>query len=127
MEQILIIEDDRALSQGLRLALAREERTFVQAYTLQEGRAALATSQPQLVILDLNLPDGSGLELLRQVREAGPLPVLILTANDLEVDQVLGLELGADDYVTKPCCLAVLRARVNNLLRRTAREQGLVT
>ena len=119
MEQILIIEDDRALSQGLRLALAREKRTFVQAYTLQEGRAALATSQPQLVILDLNLPDGSGLELLRQVREAGPLPVLILTANDLEVDQVLGLELGADDYVTKPCSLAVLRARVNNLLRRS--------
>ena len=70
------------------------------------------------MVLDLNLPDGSGLELLRRLRTHSALPVLILTANDLELDQVTGLELGADDYVTKPFSLAVLRARVNNLLRR---------
>lgn len=70
------------------------------------------------MVLDLNLPDGSGLELLRRLRARSALPVLILTANDLELDQVTGLELGADDYVTKPFSLAVLRARVNNLLRR---------
>ena len=118
MDQILILEDDRALSQGIRLALGQADRQFLQAYTLREAQDALASHAPQLVILDLNLPDGSGLALLRELRERTALPVLILTANDLEADQVLGLELGADDYVTKPCSLAVLRARVNRLLRR---------
>ena len=118
MDQILILEDDRALSQGIRLALGQADRQFLQAYTLREAQDALASHTPQLVILDLNLPDGSGLALLRELRERTALPVLILTANDLEADQVLGLELGADDYVTKPCSLAVLRARVNRLLRR---------
>ena len=118
MDQILILEDDRALSQGIRLALGQADRQFLQAYTLREAQDALASHTPQLVILDLNLPDGSGLALLRELRDRTALPVLILTANDLEADQVLGLELGADDYVTKPCSLAVLRARVNRLLRR---------
>ena len=103
MDHILIVEDDRALSQGIRLALDQAGRQFTQCHTLREAEEALAAHPPQLVILDLNLPDGNGLDLL----------------NDLEVDQVLGLELGADDYVTKPCSLAVLRARVNNLLRRS--------
>ena len=119
MDHILIVEDDRALSQGIRLALDQAGRQFTQCHTLREAEEALAAHPPQLVILDLNLPDGNGLDLLRRLRASSPLPVLILTANDLEVDQVLGLELGADDYVTKPCSLAVLRARVNNLLRRS--------
>ena len=119
MDHILIVEDDRALSQGIRLALDQAGRQFTQCHTLREAEEALAARPPQLVILDLNLPDGNGLDLLRRLRASSPLPVLILTANDLEVDQVLGLELGADDYVTKPCSLAVLRARVNNLLRRS--------
>ena len=117
MDHILIVEDDRALSQGIRLALDQAGRQFTQCHTLREAEEALAAHPPQLVILDLNLPDGNGLDLLRRLRAASSLPVLILTANDLEVDQVLGLELGADDYVTKPCSLAVLRARVNRLLR----------
>ena len=119
MDHILIVEDDRALNQGIRLALDQAGRQFTQCHTLREAEEALAARPPQLVILDLNLPDGNGLDLLRRLRAASSLPVLILTANDLEVDQVLGLELGADDYVTKPCSLAVLRARVNNLLRRS--------
>ena len=118
MDHILIVEDDRALSQGIHLALDQAGRQFTQCHTLRETEEALAAHPPQLVILDLNLPDGNGLDLLRRLRASSSLPVLILTANDLEVDQVLGLELGADDYVTKPCSLAVLRARVNRLLRR---------
>ncbi len=70
------------------------------------------------MLLDLNLPDGNGLDFLTALRRTSGVPVLILTANDLESDQVAGLELGADDYVTKPFSLAVLRARVNRLLRR---------
>ena len=98
MDDILIVEDDRALSQGIRLGLEGEGRRFIQTSTLDQGERAL--------------------EELRRLRARSALPVLILTANDLELDQVTGLELGADDYVTKPFSLAVLRARVNNLLRR---------
>ena len=77
-----------------------------------------------LLILDVNLPDGSGLELLKQLRQRGDsVPVILLTANDLEVDIVAGLELGADDYITKPFSLAVLRARVNTQLRRGGTAQ----
>ena len=118
MDDILIVEDDRALSQGIRLGLEGEGRRFIQTSTLDQGERALEERPFSLVVLDLNLPDGSGLELLRRLRARSALPVLILTANDLELDQVTGLELGADDYVTKPFSLAVLRARVNNLLRR---------
>ena len=118
MDDILIVEDDQALSQGIRLGLEGEGRRFVQASTLAHGERALEERVFSLVVLDLNLPDGSGLELLRRLRTHSALPVLFLTAYDLELDQVTGLELGADDYVTKPFSLAVLRARVNNLLRR---------
>ena len=103
-ERILIVEDDAALGEGLRLTLERYDCTV--APTLAAARQALAAGGWGLMILDLNLPDGSGLDLLRAVRRAGALPVLILTANDLELDQVRGLELGADDYVTKPFSLA---------------------
>ena len=119
MHQILIVEDDPALSQGIRLALGQEGRQFVQAGTIGQAERELAERTFDLLILDLNLPDGNGLDLLSRLRDRSALPVLILTANDLEMDQVTGLELGADDYVTKPFSLAVLRARVNSLLRRS--------
>lgn len=105
--------------QGIRLALGQEGRQFVQAGTIGQAERELAERTFDLLILDLNLPDGNGLDLLSRLRDRSALPVLILTANDLEMDQVTGLELGADDYVTKPFSLAVLRARVNSLLRRS--------
>ena len=119
MDDILIVEDDRALSQGIRLGLEGEGRRFIQASTLAQGERALEERTFSLVVLDLNLPDGSGLELLRRLRARSALPVLILTANDLELDQVTGLELGADDYVTKPFSLAVLLAKTEALIRRS--------
>ena len=118
MDDILIVEDDRALSQGIRLGLEGEGRRFIQTSTLDQGERALEERPFSLVVLDLNLPDGSGLELLRRLRARSALPVLILTANDLELDQVTGLELGADDYVTKPFSPAELTARVDALFRR---------
>ena len=116
-QRILVVEDDAALGEGLRLTLEPYDCTL--AATLAEGRACLQRERFDLVVLDLNLPDGSGLELLPCAQQAGA-PVLILTANDMELDEVRGLELGADDYVTKPFSLAVLRARVKALLRRQA-------
>lgn len=116
--RILLVEDGRALSRGVTLALAESGRTITAVETLAGGREALEQGPWDLVILDVNLPDGNGLDFLTHLRRESTVPVLILTANDLESDQVAGLELGADDYVTKPFSLAILRARVQTLLRR---------
>ena len=124
MKPILLIEDDAALGRGVALALDAADRELQVARTLGEGRTLWQRQNWALIILDVNLPDGSGLDFLEEVRQTSAVPVLILTANDLESDQVAGLELGADDYVTKPFSLAVLRARVNNLLRRGAAPAG---
>ena len=126
MKRILCIEDDRALGRGIALALAGGDRDIETAATLTEGRRRLGEAAWDLLVLDLNLPDGNGLDLLSGLRRTSRIPVLILTANDLESDQVAGLELGADDYVTKPFSLAVLRARVNSLLRRNAAADNRV-
>ena len=124
MKSILIVEDDRALGEGLCLALKDPELDLTLCRTLSAARPALAERNFDLLLLDINLPDGNGLDLLREVRQTasvrqgGALPVILLTANDMETDIVAGLESGADDYVTKPFSLAVLRARVNAQLRR---------
>lgn len=118
MERILLVEDDAALAHGIALALNADEREMVIAESAAGARQKRAEGAFQLVILDINLPDASGLELLRQWRAAGDaVPVILLTANDLEMDEVIGLEAGANDYITKPFALAVLRARVAVQLR----------
>lgn len=120
MKQILLLEDDTALGRGIQLALQGSEAQMTLVNTLAQAREALGKGRFDLLLLDVNLPDGSGLELLRQVR--GQVPVILLTANDLETDIVTGLESGAEDYITKPFSLAVLRARVNAQLRRGKRD-----
>lgn len=128
MESIFLLEDDQTLGRGIVMALEAPGRAVTLAGTLQESRAVLGRECFDLLILDINLPDGSGLELLRQLRTAGDrTPVILLTANDLELDEVTGLEAGADDYITKPFSLAVLRARVAAQLRRRAQSAGVVT
>lgn len=119
MERILLIEDDQALGRGTALALAGEGREIRVAATLAQGWAALGEGEYALVLLDLNLPDGNGLDFLTALRRTSGVPVLILTANDLESDQVAGLELGADDYVTKPFTMSVLYAKTMALIRRS--------
>ena len=119
MKHILLLEDDTALGQGIRFALGNDGVHIELCTTLSQAQNLLAGAEFDLLILDVNLPDGSGLELLREVRRGhSGLPVILLTANDLETDIVVGLESGADDYITKPFSLAVLRARVNAQLRR---------
>ncbi len=126
MQTILLLEDDTALGNGIRLAL-QSDTIQVQLYrTLAEGKAAVMESHFDLLILDINLPDGSGLELLRQVRQISSVPIILLTANDMEMDVVMGLESGADDYITKPFSLAILRARVNAQLRRSVGEKTAI-
>ena len=118
MRELLLLEDDGALGRGICLALETGELHVTLCGTAAQARSALEQGDFDLLILDVNLPDGSGLDLLREVRESRAVPVILLTANDLETDIVAGLELGADDYITKPFSLAVLRARVNAQLRR---------
>ena len=121
MARIFLLEDDAALGRGIVMALTGPEASVTCRSTLAQAREALAEERFDLLILDINLPDGSGLELLRLMRAEGNCtPAILLTANDLELDEVTGLEAGADDYITKPFSLAVLRARVNAQLRRSA-------
>ncbi len=117
-KEILLVEDDRALGRGVALALQSDELSVKQMRTLSAARTALIGWQPDLLILDVNLPDGNGLALLREVKQQFGFPVILLTANDLETDVVAGLAEGADDYITKPFSLAILRARVQVQLRR---------
>ena len=118
MQKILLLEDDTTLGNGIRLALQSPSVQTQLCHTLAQARSALAENGFDLLILDVNLPDGSGLELLEQVCKTSTVPVILLTANDMEMDVVTGLESGADDYITKPFSLAILRARVNAQLRR---------
>lgn len=118
MERILIVEDDTVLRSGIALALRSEGRQVDTCPDLAAARAFLIENTPDLILLDINLPDGSGLELCRELRTRSGLPVIFLTANDTELDEVMGLEAGGDDYITKPFSLAVLRARVAAALRR---------
>lgn len=119
MEQLLIVEDDKGLNQGLCKALKAENRQIVSCQNLKAAREQLLCQIPSLVLLDINLPDGNGLTLLQEIKISYPeLPVILLTANDTDMDIVDGLEQGADDYITKPFSLSVLRARVNTQLRK---------
>jgi len=117
-ERILIVEDEPAIAEAVEYAL-KAEGFDVEA--VDDGNAALAQARARaydLLVLDLMLPGLSGVEVCRQLRDENPVPILMLTAKDAEVDRVLGLEVGADDYVTKPFSVPELVARVRALLRR---------
>lgn len=124
--RIQIVEDDRALSDGIVLALGDSGIEFTQNFDVKSAKETYAENAPGMIILDVNLPDGSGYDYLKWVRERSDTPVLMLTANDMEMDEVMGLSLGADDYMTKPFSLAVLRARIQVLLRRVQTKEGMI-
>lgn len=121
---ILIVEDDRPLAGGLCRALQNDSTETVDCHTLQEANRLLGETAFDLVVLDVNLPDGNGFDFLQEIKKIYDTSVIMLTANDMETDIVAGLELGADDYITKPFSLAVLRARVETQLRRVAAQRG---
>lgn len=120
MQSIMILEDDKDLASGIKLALADDSLEFTLFDTIREARAAVETQNFDLLIIDINLPDGSGLEFCKEIRKSSKVAILMLTAKDTEMDIVTGLESGADDYITKPFNLIILRARIRALLRRTA-------
>jgi DNA-binding response OmpR family regulator len=120
--RILVVEDDQAVRLSLRLACQKEGFTVLEAASGPEALAQLGGCRPDLIMLDLMLPGPSGFDVCREVRQRDPnLPVIILTARGDEVDKVVGLELGADDYITKPFSPRELVARIRAVLRRASR------
>src|SRR6266542_1817294 len=118
--RVLLIEDEDSISEPLAAALQREGFAPSVAGTMAEGLESFRTHPPDLVLLDVMLPDGDGRDVLRQLRSTSRTPVIMLTARGEEMDRVIGLELGADDYVSKPFSAAELVARIRAVLRRTA-------
>lgn len=121
--KILIVEDDRMLNEGIAYALRKKEYLVYSAGTLEEAETYLNQSV-NLVILDINLPDGDGREFLKKVRGNNPVPVLLLTARDTEPDMLQGFAVGCDDYVTKPFSMAVLLCRIEVLLKHVGNMEG---
>ena len=115
---IFLIEDDEALAEGISFMLVKEGYETERFSACSDSRRALEQIQPDLILLDWNLPDGDGLMLCREISEKWKIPILMITARDMEIDQVMCLESGADDYIAKPFSLAVLKARIVALLRR---------
>jgi DNA-binding response OmpR family regulator len=121
--RILVIEDDRAVARSLHDGLASEGYLISVCLTGTEGVESAQTWQPHLIILDIRLPDGSGFDFCRKIRQIGlHQPILILSVRDDDFDKVLGLEIGADDYMTKPYNPRELNSRVRALLRRSYGE-----
>ena len=115
---IFLIEDDEVLAEGISFMLEKEGYETERFSACNDSRRALEQTQPDLILLDWNLPDGDGLMLCREISEKWKIPILMITARDMEIDQVMCLESGADDYIAKPFSLAVLKARIAALLRR---------
>ena len=115
---VLIIEDDMDLQEGLAYSLEAEGYSIIAASTMEEGEEQFRKNACDLILLDCNLPDGSGFEFCERIRRLAQTPVLMLTARDSELDEVKALNLGADDYLTKPFFTEELLARVRALSRR---------
>lgn len=124
MDTILIIEDDKSLADGLVRALSSQQYTAESCPNLRTARTKLSQNHYSLILLDVNLPDGNGFDFLAEIKAAYHVPVIMLTANDMESDIVSALEQGADDYITKPFSLAILRARVQARIRQTPEESA---
>ena len=124
-ERILIVEDEASLADSVRYNLEREGYVVTVAEDGREALERFRAESPALVILDLMLPEVSGLDLCRTIRSESDVPIIMVTAKDSEADKVAGLELGADDYVTKPFSVRELLSRVRALLRRTRSRESV--
>ena len=118
MSNILLLEDDLSLINGLSLAFKKQGFELVVARTLKEADSLWMDGKYDLLVLDVSLPDGTGFEFCKKVRQVSKVPIIFLTAADEEMNIIMGLDIGGDDYITKPFKLGVLVSRVNALLRR---------
>jgi two-component system response regulator RegX3 len=126
MPKILLVEDERSIAEGLKVSLESEGFQVAWAKDGNEALSAWERTRPDLIVLDLMLPGVSGTEVCRTIRARSDVPIIMLTARDTEVDRVVGLEIGADDYLTKPFSTRELIARIRAILRR-APHGGMLT
>lgn len=124
MRTVLVIEDEPEIRRFVRRALATEDMQVHEAATMQRGLVEAGNRRPDLVIVDLGLPDGDGIDLVRELRTWTQVPVLILSARGEEERKIAALDAGADDYLTKPFSVGEMLARVRALMRRAARHAG---
>lgn len=117
-----MVEDDEAIRLGLAYYLKQEDFSVIESSTCKKTLELLSNEEIDLILLDLNLPDGNGFDLFKKIKEKKDIPIIFLTANDLEVSVVMGLDMGADDYITKPFKARELVSRIKNVLRRTTKK-----
>ena len=122
--RILIVDDDRHIREVIRVALEKAGMKVTEARDGKEALARFSGEPPDLIVLDIGMPEFDGLDVCREVRKASDVPILFLSARDEEIDRVLGLEIGGDDYVTKPFSPRELVARINVILRRMQLRSG---
>ena len=118
MKKILVVDDEKPISDIIKFNMAKEGYEVLTAFDGREALEVFAAENPDIIILDLMLPEIDGLEVARTIRKTSNVPIIVLSAKDTEFDKVIGLEIGADDYVTKPFTPLELLARVNSHLRR---------
>lgn len=121
--KIALIEDDTTIRLGLKYYLEQEKFEVVEAGNAKEGLELIKQQEIGLILLDLNLPDQNGFDLFKEIKKIKDIPIIFLTANDLEVSVVMGLDMGADDYITKPFKARELVSRIKNVLRRTNKQE----
>lgn len=119
MKKVLLVEDDLSLIEGLKFSLSKHDFEVAVARTVKEARELFNQNEYQLIMLDLMLPDGSGFDICKSVRQVSDVPIIFLTASDEEVNVVMGLDIGGDDYISKPFKLNELMSRINAIMRRT--------
>lgn len=119
MKRIFLVEDDLSLINGLSFAVKKQGYLLDVAHTSSEADRLWENGKYDLVILDVSLPDGSGFDICRSIRQTSKVPIMFLTAMDEETDIIMGLDIGGDDYITKPFKLAIFMSRINALLRRS--------
>ena len=127
MKKILIIEDDKNLQEGLAFSLKLEKYEILTASTIKQSMEFLQSEKIDLILLDCNLPDGSGFDLCTKIIQKEEIPILMLTARDTEMDEIKALELGMDDFMSKPFSLAVLKARIKKLIGKREPQMKLVS
>lgn len=127
MYKILVVEDEKLISDIIKFSLEKEGYQVIRAYDGNEALRLFEEHDPDLVLLDIMLPSKDGFEVCKEIRKVGNKPIIMLTAKDTEIDTVLGLEIGADDYVTKPFSNRELMARIKALLRRYHTDDSLNT
>ena len=124
MAEILLVEDEESVNRGIEFTLTKEGYQVQTAGTIREAEEILKGMNPQMVICDVNLPDGSGLDLIREIRKSSLVHIICLTALDTEIDQVMGYEAGADDYITKPYNPTILLLHIEALFKRMEKNSA---